>query len=78
MSVSGSSGTNEVIPAFAPLPCLGSIAIVALLLASVLSIRKVPVSGFNRVRADVGVAVPGDGDCVRLAWLQGEGRCGQF
>ncbi len=31
-----------------------------------------------RVRADVGVAVPGDGDRVRLAWLQGEGRCGQF
>ena len=35
-------------PAFAPLPCLGSIAIVAVLFASVLSIWKVPVSGVER------------------------------
>ena len=50
MSVSASFPTNDVMPAFAPLPCLGSIAIVALLLASVLSIRKVPVSGLERER----------------------------
>lgn len=48
MSVSASFGTNDVTPAFAPLPWRGSIAMVALLLARVLSIRNVPVSGFER------------------------------
>ena len=37
-------------PAFAPLPCLGSIAINTELFASVLSISKVPVSGLVRER----------------------------